>query len=247
MGIGNWALSIFLQLMAKENLNIVYQDPCLLVINKPAGLIVESQKKDDQTLETILKKDFGIDLPRSGIVHRLDRDTSGLMVIAKTKEALINLQNQFASHRVLKIYSALVFGKLEPKKGTINIALKRDLKNRTRFVASKSKDAKLAITHYEVSDYKKYPISDIQYPISLLKVQIETGRTHQIRAHMFAIGHPVVGDQVYKNRDSEVFSKNIGLSRQFLHATELTFKHPVTGKKLFFNSDLPEDLKKILK
>jgi len=232
--------------MKNDLIKIIYEDACLIVIEKSAGLIVESENKKDITLETILKKDHKIDLPRSGIVHRLDRNTSGLMVIAKTKEAQVDLQNQFASHNVKKIYTALVFGKLEPKKGTIKIPLKRDPKNRIRFVGSRSKDAREAITHYEIINFKKYPIFNIQYPISLLHIQIETGRTHQIRAHFFAIGYPVVGDSVYKSRDSEVFSEKIGLDRQFLHATELEFKHPVTRKKMDFKSELPEDLEKIL-
>ena len=227
--------------MYKEKLNIVYQDRHIVIINKPAGLAVESQKKSELTLESVLAKEYGTDLPRSGIVHRLDKDTSGLMVIAKTKEALVDLQNQFASHKVKKDYSTLVFGKIEPKKGTINLALKRDSRNRTRFIASRSKDAREAITNYEVI---KYLDSE---KTSLLKVNIETGRTHQIRAHFFAIGYPLVGDQVYKSRDSEIFSKKIGLSRQFLHAGELSFKHPISGKKLGFKSELPDELKSFLK
>jgi 23S rRNA pseudouridine1911/1915/1917 synthase len=130
-------------------------------------------------------------------------------------------------------------------------------------VASNSKDARQAMTHFEVIGYKKFSISNFQFPIndsisnsqkkdaknilSYLKINLETGRTHQIRAHFFAIGYPVVGDSIYKSRDSEVFSKKIGLNRQFLHASELSFKHPVTGKKMDFKSKLPEDLKKFLK
>lgn len=228
----------------KDNLvRIIYQDSDILVIDKSAGLVVESQKEGDETLETILKKEYKINLPRGGIVHRLDRDTSGVMVVAKSEKALVSLQNQFASHQVEKIYKALVFGKLEPKKGTIDIALKRDPKNRTRFMASKAKDAKGAITHYIVKQESRI----MNHELSLLEVSIETGRTHQIRAHMFAIGFPVVGDQVYKNRDSDDFSKKIGLKGQFLHAEKLSFTHPVTGKKVSFKSELPKDLKDILK
>lgn len=221
----------------------IFEDKDLLVINKPTGLIVESEKKSDLTLEKILINEYKINLPRGGIVHRLDRDTSGLMVVAKNEKALVSLQNQFASHQVKKIYTALVYGKLEPKTGTINIALKRDPKNRTRFMASKSKDAKEAITKYKVLKY--LPV-ETRNGVSLLQVQIETGRTHQIRAHFYAISYPVVGDSVYKSRDSEIFSKKIGLKRQFLHASELSFKHPEKGKKMNFKSELPEDLKKVL-
>jgi len=227
----------------KGDLDIVYQDSDLMVINKPAGLIVESQKKTDLTLEKILKKDYKINLPRSGIVHRLDRDTSGLMVIAKSEKALVDLQNQFASHKVKKIYSALVFGKLEPKEGTIKIALKRDPKNRIRFIASKSKEAKEAVTRYTVDQELRIK----NHEVSFLKVELETGRTHQIRAHFLAIGYPIVGDPVYKTRDSEVFSKELGLERQFLHASELNFKHPINKKTVDFKSDLPDNLNQILK
>ena len=208
----------------------IYEDDDILVITKPAGLVVESENQSDLTLEKILKKDYSIDLPRSGIVHRLDRDTSGLMVVAKSEKALVDLQNQFASHKVEKIYGALVFGRLEPKNGTIKLALKRDPKNRTRFTASRSKDAKEAITHYIV----KKELKIMNHELSLLEVNIETGRTHQIRAHLLAIGFPIVGDHVYKNPLSQEFSRKIGLNRQFLHAGGLSFKHPITGKKISF-------------
>jgi len=235
-----------------KGFDVVYQDNDIMVIEKPAGIVVESDKKNDvSTLENILKKEYKIDLPRGGIVHRLDRDTSGLMVIAKNEKSLVDLQNQFASHGVKKIYKALVFGDLEPKKGTINIALKRDSKNRTRFVVSKAKDAKEAITHYEKVESLTLKVktegATLSPILSLLRVQIETGRTHQIRAHMFAIGFPIVGDQVYKNRDSDIFSKSIGLERQFLHAEELSFKHPTIKKTVDFKSELPDNLNKIIK
>jgi len=213
-----------------------------MVIDKPSDLVVESEKKTDLTLEKILVNDYRINLPRGGIVHRLDRDTSGLMVVAKNEKSLVNLQNQFASHQVKKIYNALVFGKMEPEKGTINIALKRDPKNRTRFMVSKSKDAKEAVTKYKVN----HELRIMNQEVSLLEIELLTGRTHQIRAHFSAIGYPVVGDPVYKSRDSEIFSKKIGLNRQFLHASELSFTHPITGKKMDFKSDLPSDLNKFL-
>jgi len=222
----------------------IYSDPDILVINKPAGLVVESENKSDLTLEKILEKDYQINLARSGIVHRLDRYTSGLMVVAKNEKALVDLQNQFASHQVKKVYSALVYGKLEPEKGTINLALKRDPKNRTRFVASRSKDAKEAVTYYEV---EKYIVGAYGHtPLTLVKVNLLTGRTHQIRAHLFAIGFPVIGDQVYKTPLSQEFSRKIGLNRQFLHAGELSFKHPVTGKKMEFKAELPNDLESLI-
>jgi len=247
--------------MNSKYFNTIYEDSDVLVINKPANLIVESEKKSDLTLETILAKDYEIDLPRSGIVHRLDRDTSGLMVVVKSKKALVDLQNQFASHKVKKIYYALVLGKLEPKKGTINIALKRDPKNRIRFVASNSKDAKEAVTNYEVINYFKSQIINPKSQtnpklqisngengeLSFLKISLITGRTHQIRAHFFAIGFPVIGDTVYKNSLSEELSKKLGLKGQFLHAGELSFTHPTTKKTVAFKTELPDNLNRIIK
>lgn len=225
---------------------IVYEDNDIMVIDKPAGLVVESENREstnqNKTLENILKKEYKINLPRSGIVHRLDRDTSGLMVIAKSEKALVDLQNQFASHKVKKIYYSLVLGKLESKKGTINIALKRDQKNRIRFVASKSKDAKEAITRYEVIK----EIKSKNQTLSFLKIDLETGRTHQIRAHFFAIGHPVIGDSVYKDSLSEEVAKRVKLERQFLHAGELSFQHPMTKKMIDFKSELPDNLSKLI-
>lgn len=241
-----------------KHFTTIFEDNDLLVINKPSGLVVESQKKSDLpageaglTLEKILINKYKINLPRGGIVHRLDRDTSGLMVIAKSEKALVGLQNQFASHQVKKIYKALVFGKIEPEKGVIKIALKRDPRNRVRFIASKAKDAREAVTKYEaiprfnLGGYPKVEPwdRDLKAKTTYLKILLETGRTHQIRAHFYSIGFPVVGDPVYKSRDSEVFSKKIGLNRQFLHASELSFKHPITGKKMGFKSELPEELR----
>lgn len=227
--------------IASKYFYTIYEDSDILVVDKPAGLIVESQKESDLTLEKILKKKLGIKLPRSGIVHRLDRDTSGLMVVAKNAKSLVSLQNQFASHKVKKIYYALVFGKIEPKNGTIKISLKRDPKNRIRFIASMAKDAKDAVTKYKV--LKNFEIKKQQ--TSFLEIQLLTGRTHQIRAHFFAIGYPILGDQVYKTRDSEVFSRSLNLDRQFLHAGELSFTHPGNKKIVDFKSDLPDNLSNI--
>ncbi|MBI2447952.1 RluA family pseudouridine synthase [Candidatus Microgenomates bacterium] len=224
-----------------KQIKIIFEDKDILVIDKPAGLVVEKDAKtkpsQGETLEDILKKDFQINLPRAGIVHRLDRDTSGLMVVAKTEKALVNLQNQFQSHQVEKKYIALVLGRMEAGEGTIDIALRRDPKNGTRFIASKAKDARRAVTHYKTAETIR--------GLSLLEINLETGRTHQIRAHFFSIGHPVIGDQIYKNGLSESISKELNIDRQFLHAEKLSFTHPVTGKKLNFQSNLPNDLVKI--
>jgi len=235
--------------MANKKPDIIYEDKDILILNKPAGLIVESEKKEKKTLVDILGKKYNINLPRSGIVHRLDKDTSGLMIVAKNENALVDLQNQFASRKIKKIYYALVLGKLEPGKGRIELSLKRDPKNRTRFIASKAKDAKEAITGYEVLNYFNVGTrhgAETRHGVSLLKAVPITGRTHQIRAHFFAIGYPIIGDQVYKNKQSFEASKKLGLNRQFLHAGEIKFIHPKTGKQMHFKCDLAEDLREIL-
>ncbi|MFA7308443.1 MAG: RluA family pseudouridine synthase [Patescibacteria group bacterium] len=226
-------------------ISIIFEDSDLLVIYKPAGLVVEKDetvKKTDQTLEDILIAQYKIDLPRGGIVHRLDRDTSGIMVVAKNEASLVHLQNQFASHLVEKKYIAMVYGDLLPKKGTINIALKRDPKNRTRFVPGKGLHARSAITHYSV--VKNILIAG--KVCSLVEVELETGRTHQIRAHFAGINFPIIGDSVYFNKGSEMLSEKLNLKRQFLHAEKLAFTHPKTGKKVSFVSELPQELQDII-
>ncbi len=225
-----------------KKINTIYQDSHILILDKPAGLIVEKEKSKEGTLEDILKKDFSINLPRSGIIHRLDKDTSGIIVVAKNKESLVDLQNQFASKKVKKAYYALVLGKLEPKEGKIDIALKRDPKNRIRFIASQAKSAREAVTKYKVVKHYKTPSSSL----TLLKAMPLTGRTHQIRAHFFVINYPIIGDHVYKNKHSKEVSEKMSLKRQFLHAGKIEFTHPKTKKNITFKTNLPGDLKKIL-
>lgn len=224
-------------------ISVVYEDENIIVINKQAGISVHpSINEPGGTIANALVarypeiKNVGDDPMRPGIVHRLDKDTSGLLVVAKNQETFEFLKKEWQSGQVIKKYLALVWG--HPKeKGEIISELARSLKDfRKRVVIKPGKNnikGKLAVTEYRV--IKKYK------DFSLLEVIPKTGRTHQIRVHMASIGHPVVGDKVYGNK--KVAPE--GLTRQFLHAFYLSFSLP-GGKKIALESDLPEDLNKIL-
>ena len=238
-------------------LNIVYEDDDLLVINKPAGMVVHPAYQNwTGTLVNALAYHFQ-QLPemkgnegRPGLVHRIDKDTSGLMVIAKSETAMSGLAKQFFDHTIERTYHALVWGTLETNKGTVNINLGRSPKDRRVTMAFEdSSIGRHAITHYEL-------LEDLRY-VSLLKCNLETGRTHQIRAHMKFIGHPLFNDTTYGgNRilKGTQFSKYKTfvdncfkiLPRQALHAKSLGFQHPVTHEYLQFDSQLPEDFENAL-
>ncbi len=217
-------------------LHIVYEDEDLVVVDKPPGLTVHpAPGHPHHTLVNALLSrvphlsQMGDSL-RPGIVHRLDKDTSGLMLVAKNKPAQMNLIEQFKTRSVVKAYLVLVEGNLTPEKGIIDAAIGRDARNRKRMaVASKGRPAR---TQYQVVRY----INDY----TLLEIMPETGRTHQIRVHLAAIGYPVVGDAVYG-------VKSPFLSRQFLHACRLGFKLPSSGEYVEFKSELPSDLAQALK
>ncbi len=216
-------------------LSIIYEDNDLLVIDKPAGLTVHpAPGHPNHTLVNAILAHFPhlADISgsvRPGIVHRLDKDTSGLIVIAKNSVAQLNLVNQFKSRSVVKAYRVLVKGHLTPKDGIIEAAIGRDPRNRKRMaVVSGGREAR---TQYHVLKY----IGNY----TLLEIRPETGRTHQIRVHLAAIGFPVVGDATYG-------VKSPYLSRQFLHASLLGFKLPSTGEYVEFTSELPSDLKQAL-
>ena len=217
-------------------LQIVYEDADLLVIDKPAGLTVHpAPGHPGGTLVNAILAYYPrlaeiSDSLRPGIVHRLDKDTSGLMIVAKNKSAEMNLVEQFRSRTVKKAYLVLVRGKLTPECGLIEAALGRSPSDRKRMAVVK--EGLEARTRYQVVKYLG--------GYTLLEVMPETGRTHQIRVHLAAIGYPVVGDAVYG-----VKSKH--LSRQFLHAYRLGFKLPATGEFEEFTSELPEDLEKALR
>ena len=217
-------------------LDILYEDDDVLVLSKPAGLTVHpAPGHSSHTLVNALLAHFPrlaelSDSLRPGIVHRLDKDTSGLMLVAKNRIAQMNLAEQFKARSVKKTYLTLVKGKLTPESGAIEAAIGRDTANRKRMAVVKG--GREARTRYEVIKYygEKY---------TLLEVTLETGRTHQIRVHLAAIGYPVMGDGVYG-------VKSPHLSRQFLHASRLGFKLPSTGEYVEFTSELPEDLQQAL-
>lgn len=229
----------------KMSLNILYEDDDILVINKPAGLIVHpsSIESKQQTLvngllhyANTLSAISGSLKP--GIVHRLDKDTSGVMVIAKNNTAHKSLACQFAERKVKKTYIALVKGHISPKKGAIEAPLKRDSSNPTKITISSGKSAKYAYTYYSVKKFYTDTTLLILKPI--------TGRTHQIRVHLSAIGHPIIGDQKYGDKIINARFAKYGLNRQFLHAQSIEFQHPASLKVIKFQIDPPDELKNIL-
>lgn len=230
-------------------LDIVFEDADLAVINKPAGMMVHAgagateDARNRGTLVNALLYRFGQlsevggEL-RPGIVHRLDKETSGLIVVAKNDETHRKLSAQFARRLVKKTYVALVHGFLKNELGTINKSISRDSVRRVR-MTTKRDGGREAITHYRVQRRIESPFGKF----SLLQVKIDTGRTHQIRVHLASLGHPVVGDTTY-GAPAEVKGQRgaIGLKRNFLHAGALEFRHPRTGETLSFARELPGEL-----
>lgn len=215
---------------------IVFKDNDVLIINKPAGLVVhpDNKYKDNTLVDFVIKnypeiKNVG-QIERPGIVHRLDKDTSGLIIIAKNQQSYDYLINIFKNRQIIKKYFALVYGIMKDKKGIITYSLEKKGKVRARL----SQTSKPAVTRYKV-------IKEFGNKFSLLEVKIETGRTHQIRVHLAKISHPVVGDQQYKFRKLE----ETGLKRQFLHAYYLKFKLP-SGTEKAFQISLSDDLNSFL-
>jgi 23S rRNA pseudouridine1911/1915/1917 synthase len=218
-------------------LEVVLEDDHLLVVDKPAGLVTHpAPGHRGPTLAGALRERAagGPDPQRAGIVHRLDRDTSGLLVVAKTEAAYAALQAQIAERAVRREYLALVSGHPDSESGTIDAALGRDRVRRT-VVSTRSDRPREAVTHFEV--VRRLPRT------ALLSVRLETGRTHQIRAHLAAIDHPVCGDARY---GGAACGRRLGLERQFLHAARLMFRHPVTGEMEHCESKPPVDLRRAL-
>jgi 23S rRNA pseudouridine1911/1915/1917 synthase len=213
---------------------IAYEDEHLLVIDKPAGVVVHPARGHATgTLAQALAGRLagGGDPDRAGIVHRLDRDTSGLLVAARTEAAFEGLKRLVRERALTREYLALVEGRPAARTGTIDAPLGRDRRVRTR-VSTDTDEPRAAITHFEVEEALE--------SFTLLRVRLETGRTHQIRAHLLAIGNPVAGDPEYGHAGL------LGLERQFLHAEHLAFAHPVSGEPVDVRSPLPGDLAAIL-
>lgn len=236
-------------------LNILYEDQSLLIVNKPAGMVVHPAYNNwTGTLVNALVYHFK-NLPnlpynesRPGLVHRIDKDTSGLLVIAKNEHALNKLAKQFFDHTIERSYIALVWGIPKPENGVIDVPIGRSMKDR-RIVKAFPDRGKNAVTHYQL-------IHDYRY-VSLLECKLETGRTHQIRAHMKYLGHPIFNDVTYggdKILKGTVFSKYKTfvhncfqlMPRQALHAKSLGFHHPDSGKLMRFESELPRDFKQVI-
>lgn len=228
-------------------IEIIHEDETLVVVNKPAGLVVHPAAGiHSGTLANALAYHFQ-QLPnatsvRPGIVHRLDRDTSGLMVVAKTEAALENLSDQFRARSVYKSYVALVHGRVTSDSGRIDQPLARDPSNRTRMAVVRGGRSALSI----------YRVKRSFNRFTLLDVKLETGRTHQIRVHLAWLKHPVVGDETYGGgRDNTIQNPKLksqvrSLGRQFLHAEKLAFTHPTTGERVQFQSPLPAELANLL-
>jgi len=236
-------------------LHVVYEDLDLAVIDKPAGMMVHAgagstaDQRNRGTLVNALLHHFttlsgvGGGL-RPGIVHRLDKETSGPLVVAKNDSAHRKLAGDFSSRQVKKAYLALVHGWLKNDQGTISAAISRDLVRRIRMTTRRS-GGRQAITHYQIERRIDSPYGKF----TLLKLRIETGRTHQIRVHLASIGHPIVGDTLYgaPSQIRATSSPPLSLSRNFLHSTELQFVHPRTGQPLAFSQGVGTDLEEFLR
>lgn len=241
-------------------LEVVYEDADVLVINKPAGLVVHPGHGNyEHTLLNALAYYFqqtqahlDINNPEIGLVHRIDKDTSGLLLIAKTPEAKTNLGKQFFDHTTERTYNALVWGTFIEESGTITGALARDTRDRTIYRIydlDENPNAKEAITHWRVLERFPY--------VTLVECRLETGRTHQIRVHMKSIGHPLFADEKYggmeilKGLRTQKYSQYIHncfalCPRQVLHAKTLGFTHPRTGERMFFDSPWPADIEALI-
>ena len=231
-----------IELKAQEiPLEILYQDKDIIVVNKPKGMVVHpANGNPDGTLVNAIMsicKDslsgIGGEI-RPGIVHRLDKNTSGAIIIAKNDKAHINLSQQLKNHEIKKTYIALVRGIVKENNGTINMPIARSKTDRKKMAVSK--DGKEAITHFKV--IKRYEENNC----TLLEINIETGRTHQIRVHLSTIGYPIIGDDVYSNGKNKW-----NIEGQCLHAKCLDFRHPITGNQMHIEAELPDYFKDIIK
>lgn len=230
-------------------LDIVYEDDDIIVVNKPSGMVVHpAPGNPDGTLVNALLYHCGESLSgiggviRPGIVHRIDKDTSGLLVVAKNDKAHLSLSEQLKDHSVSRVYWAVVCGNIKNETGTIDAPIGRNPIDRKKMSVIKdplNKSAKEAVTHYTVLErYKGY---------SLIKCELETGRTHQIRVHMSSMGHPILGDPVYGGDGSKFAQSNKQLlNGQCLHAKELKLVHPVSGIHMRFECDLPDETEKLI-
>ena len=231
-----------------NDIKIIYEDEDFLIVDKPSGIIVNKADttEGEFTVQDFLEQKYFLEgktadesdfYKRGGIVHRIDKETSGILVVAKNKESFENLQLQFKERKVNKTYIALVHGHVTPKEGDIAVPVGRLPWNRKRFgVLAGGKDA---ITHYKV-------IEEYKGPFTLLELNPKTGRTHQIRVHLKYFNHPIFGDLFYAGRKTSRQDRKL-LNRFFLHAKKISFLHPKTGERVEFESNLPHELESTLK
>jgi 23S rRNA pseudouridine1911/1915/1917 synthase len=236
-------------------LKILFEDGRLMVIDKPAGMVVHPAAGNyEGTLVNALLHHLGeaskrnLDPGRLGLVHRLDKDTSGLLVVAKDEMSLTTLQKRLKERKINRVYTAIIWGRMEKQRGTIDLPIGRSEKDR-KIMSVNSRHGRQAVTHYEVSE--RFLVAD------KLAVTLETGRTHQIRVHLSFFGHPVIGDPTYGGRAKYLKRMNKSdlkiampilrlISRQALHASILEFPHPGSGEILKFESQLPDDINSVL-
>lgn len=239
----------------KIDLDIIFEDENVIVINKPAGLVVHpAAGHEANTLinalldhfpkisEAVYDKDNPVSRMRPGLVHRLDKNTSGIMIVAKNERSMHSLSKQIQNRTVKKIYIGLCYGWPKNEQGTMQSFLGRHPKNRKKIAEISAEKGKEAVTHYRVKEYSSYD----KEKLSLIEFDIKTGRTHQIRVQISSLGHPVLGDDFYGNRLSEKLSTKLNINRQLLHAQSLTISLPGDSKPKTFIAPLPEDIKFVL-
>ena len=240
-----------------NKINIIYQDKDILVLDKPSGVTVNKSDttKGEETVQDWIEQKFIIlnfqflnnkdsdFYKRAGIVHRIDKETSGILLVAKNEESFKQLQSEFKERKVEKTYIALVHGKLESAEGEISVPVGRLPWSRKKFgVLAGGKDA---TTKYKTLTVKYNKLKKGNEPLTLLELNPKTGRTHQIRVHLKYIGHPIFSDFLYAGRKTSRDDRKI-LERVFLHANKIIFYHPLTGDRITYESPLPEELEKFL-
>lgn len=223
---------------------ILFEDDSVMVVDKPSGTIVHD---GDGSLSAWLSRRHASilqsswpDKSRAGIVHRLDQETSGTIVLVKTLGALAKLQDSFRVHNIRKVYQALVFGHPDPEQGSVDVAIGRHPGRKTPMAVIPVEEVARGKAREAATDYR---IVEKFKDASLVEATIHTGRTHQIRLHMKYLGHPILGDSVYGTKPSRKLSKSLGIDRLMLHAKILGFPHPKTGEWIEFTSELPSDFR----
>lgn len=235
-------------------MNIVFEDSDIIVLDKPAGIVVhpDANHQGDTLVDELVKycptiknaildPDNQVSRERPGIVHRLDKDTSGLLVVAKNRDSLLKLQESIREGKMIKIYQALLFGRID-KEQSVESNIIRSKKSDRAMMVSYDQLGRKSISIFKP---KRYYLFDKQ-DLTLCDVEIKTGRTHQIRVHALSIGHPVIGDPMYKTKPSRNLSQKLDINRQFLHSSFLSFPHPRTCKQMHFESHLHYDLVTLL-